>query len=148
MKKTCFLSIVMLLTVLIYGCSEDVDKSQVDFDLITSEKLSSDLDFSEPNIEKIGSHSDFEETWNMYGLEEKIPNVNLDEKSVYFIGINGSGSCPYTIEEIITSKDRKDLIVSFSSPDGNCTTDSIPYIYVFQIDKTVSEEIDNVKIVR
>lgn len=148
MKRIYLFPIILLLSVVIYGCSEDVDGNQVDFDLITSQKLSSDPDFGEPKIEKLSSQLKFEETWTMYRLEEKIPNVNFDEKNVYFIGINGSGSCPYTIEKIITSKDREDLIVSFSSPDENCTTDSVPYIYVIQIDKNTSEEINNVKVIR
>lgn len=147
MKRIYLLPIILLLSVLIYGCSEDVD-NQVDFDLITSEKLSSDADVRESKIEKISSQSEFEELWMLYRLEDKISNVNFDEKNVYFIRIDGSGSCPYTFEKIITSKDRRDLIVSLSSPDGNCTTDLVPYVYVIQIDKHISEEIDHLKIIK
>lgn len=149
MKKGCFISIILLLSVFVYGCSKGAESNQVDFDLIASEKTlpsESYFDFGESKIERSSSKSEFGDTWAMYGLEDKIPDVNFDDKSVYFIGVYESGSCPYTIEKIITSKDKESLIVSFSSPDGACTADANPRTFVIQIDKKTSEEIDNVKI--
>lgn len=149
MKRICIFSIILLLSKFAYGCSEDVKENRVDFDLIASERTSpSDYDFDDLKIEKSSNQLEFGKTWTMYRLEEKFPNVNFNEKDVYFICVNGSSSCPYTIERIIRSKDKRDLIVSLSSPDGDCTTDLAPRTIVIQIDKNTSEEINNLKIVK
>lgn len=148
MKRIYLFLIILLLSISLYGCSQDTKANQVDFDLIASEATSPVDDLDEPHIEKISDQSEFEATWTMYRLKDVIPHVNFDEKDVYFIMVNGSSSCPYTIETINTSKDKAELIVSLSSPDGNCTSDLVPRTIVIQTDKKITGHIDHAKIVR
>lgn len=77
----------------------------------------------------------FEQTWNVFGFEKEVPNIDLNEKDAFFIGILESGSCPYKIENIEISSDQQTLIVPLSETEGDCTSDATPRTFVIDRDK-------------
>ncbi len=148
------LALTLFMLLLLFGCSNDTNDSVV----IASEKtLPSnfhEIAFERETtplfqflVRKAVNQSEFEQTWSLYGFEDKIPNVNFDEKDVFFIGVHESGSCPYTIKNVELSSDNNTMTVLLSGPDGACTSDATPRTFVIQIDKEVSKGIENVVIV-
>jgi hypothetical protein len=168
-------SFVVLLS-LLFGCSNDTNdnqplsnekelqsntenKQQLDFVMIASEKTLPtnfhDIAFERKTdplfqylVRKVINQLSFEETWNLFGFENKIPNVDLDEKNVFFIGVHESGSCPYKIRNIELGSDNKTITVPLSEPGGVCTFDATPRSFVIEIDKEISKIIDSVVIVQ
>lgn len=144
--------IVLSIILLTVGCSADSKDiqsekvDQVNFELIASEKTlpSHTYEFSYQRTESpaytywvkiVSNQSDFEAAWNIYELEGKISDVDFDKKSVYFIGVQESGSCPYTENNIEVDSDNKTLQVLLTEPDGECTSDAAPRTFVIQGDK-------------
>lgn len=133
--------------------------NQINFGLIESEKTLP-TDFHEIAFKRdttplfyylvktVVNQTEFEETWNLYGFENKTPNVNFNKKDVIFIGVQESGSCPYKIENIEVSSDNKAIIVPLSQPDGACTDDATPRTFVIKVDKEVSVGLKNLIIIQ
>lgn len=154
-----FLALAVFLSLLfVFGCSNDTKDNQVSFGLIASEKsLPTDFDeiafkrdtipYSQYLVRKVVNQSEFEETWNLYGFENKTPNVDLNKKDVIFIGVQESGSCSYKIKNIELSSDNKAITVPLSKPDGACTDDATPRTFVIEIDKEISNFLESVVIV-
>lgn len=153
-NKSLF-ALTLFLLLLLFGCSNDTNDSGV----IASEKtLPSnfhEVAFERETtplfqflIRKAVNQSEFEQTWNLYGFEDKIPNVSFHEKDVFFIGVHESGSCPYKVKNVELSSDNNTMTVPLSEPDGACTSDATPRTFVIQIDKEVSKGIENVVIVQ
>lgn len=155
-----FIFLVLLLSLsLLFGCSNVTKENRVNFDLIASEKtLPSnfhDIAFERQEtpsfqylVKKITNQSDFEDTWHLYAFENKAPSIDFNENIVFFIGVQESGSCPYTLKNIKRSSDNKTMTVPLIGPDGDCTADATPRTFVIQIDKEISKEIENVVIVQ
>ena len=155
-----FLALAVFLSPLfIFGRSTNTEDNQINFSLIASEKsLPTDFDeiafkrdtipYFQYLVKKVVNQSEFEETWNMYGFENKTPNVDFNEKDVIFIGVQESGSCPYKIKNIELSSDNKDITVPLSKPDGFCTSDATPRTFVIQVNKEVSRDLKNAVIVK
>ncbi len=155
-----FLALAVFLSPLfVFGCSNDTEDNQINFSLIASEKsLPTDFDeiafkrdtipYFQYLVKKVVNQSEFEETWNMYGFENKTPNVDFNEKDVIFIGVQESGSCPYKTKNIELSSDNKDIRVPLSKPDGFCTSDATPRTFVIQVNKEVSRDLKNAVIVK
>ncbi|KAB8127476.1 hypothetical protein F9U64_17675 [Gracilibacillus oryzae] len=101
-------------------------------------------------IRKVVNQSEFEQTWDFYELENNIPNVNFTEKDVLFIGIQESGSCPYTIKEVELSSANNTMTVpiSYLKPQEECTTDASPRTFVIQIDKEKSKKVERLVVVQ
>lgn len=151
--------LVLLLVLLLSGCSNDSVDHLINFNLIASEKTLP-ANFHEIAYErettplfqflvrKIVSQSEFEKTWSLYGLEKKMPNIDFHEKDVFFIGVLESGSCPYEIKNVeINSEDNK-LTVALSEPEGACTSDATPRTFVIQVEKGITNNMDNIVIVQ
>ncbi len=147
---------VFLSLLFVFGCSKDEEEegNQINFNLIESEKtLPADFHeiayerdttpYFQYLVKKVANLSEFEETWNLYGFENKILDVDFNEKEIIFIGVQESGSCPYQIENIKVSPDKKALTVPLSEPDGACTSDATPRTFIIEIDKQVSEGLEN-----
>ncbi|MBS4192927.1 hypothetical protein KHA94_22690 [Bacillus sp. FJAT-49705] len=155
-----FLALAVFLSLLfVIGCSNNAEDNQINFGLIASEK-SLPMDFDEvafkrdtkPSfqylVKKVVNQSEFEETWNIYGFENKTPNVDFDEKDVIFIEVQESGSCPYKIKNIELNLDDKAITVPLSQPDGTCNSDATPRTFVIEVYKEVSRDLKSVVIVQ
>jgi PBP1b-binding outer membrane lipoprotein LpoB len=166
---------LLIVASLLFGCSNDTNdnesltkeketqpdtvNNQTDFELIASEKTLPanfyDIAFERETtpifqylFRKAVNQSEFEQTWNLYGIEKKIPNVDFNEKDVFFIGVHESGSCPYKIKDVEFSSDNTTMRVPLAEPEGACTSDATPRTFVIQIDKEISTEIENAVIVQ
>ncbi|WP_174732187.1 hypothetical protein [Mesobacillus harenae] len=149
-----FLALAMFLSLLLVGCSNDIDDNVVasektlpsNFHEIAFERETTPL--FQFLVRKTVNQSEFEQTWNLYGFESEIPNVDFNEKGAFFIGVNESGSCPYMIKNVELSSDNNTITVPLSEPKGDCTSDATPRTFVVQIDKGISKDIENVVIVQ
>ncbi|WP_163539794.1 hypothetical protein [Gracilibacillus sp. YIM 98692] len=99
-------------------------------------------------VKKVVNPSEFEQTWNLYGFENKIPNVDFNAIDIFFIGVSESGSCPYKIRDVELSSNNHTMTVPLSEPEGACTSDATPRTFVIEIDKEISTDIENVVIVK
>lgn len=155
-----FLALAVFLSLLfVFGCSNNAEDNQINFGLIASKK-SLPTDFDEmafkrdttPSfqylVKKVVNQSEFEETWNIYGFENKTPNVDFNEKDVIFIGVQESGSCSYKIKSIELNSDNKAITVPLSQLDGACTSDATPRTFVIEVNKEVSRDLKSVVIVQ
>lgn len=151
------LALALCISLVLSGCSNEPDTESNHKDVIASEKTLPE------NIHEVGfvretgpqfeymvkkavNSSEFEQTWDLYGFENKLPNINFKEKDVFFIGVYESGSCPYKIENVELSYDNKTITLPLSEPEGNCTSDATPRTFVIRVDKETSEKIENVVI--
>lgn len=161
------LSLVILLSLLL-GCSNDTNEkerqsneenNQFDFVVTASEKILPtnfhDIAFERKEtplfqylVRKSVNQLEFEEIWNLYGFENKTPDVDLKKKDVFFIGVHESGSCPYKISNIELSSDNKNITVSLSEPEGTCTSDATPRTFVIEIEKEISKDVESLVIVQ
>jgi hypothetical protein len=154
-----FLPLMILSLLFLFGCSQDQGNKEGDARLIASEKSlpanfhqiayeRNTTPFFQYLVRKTSSQTAFEETWGVFEFTSQQPKVDLSEKDILFVGIQESGSCPYEIETIETSSDKKEITVSLSEPEGACTDDATPRTFVIEIDKEVSQEVKNVVIVQ
>ncbi|WP_158232206.1 hypothetical protein [Sporosarcina sp. P20a] len=140
------------------GCSNDSKEiqskkiDQVNFELIASEKsLPSHIhEFAFQRkeapvytywVKMVSDESDFEVAWNIYEMEDDMPDVDFDKKNVYFIGVQESGSCPYTEKSIKVDSDSKTLQVLLTESEGECTSDATPRTFVIQGDKNMEKVV-------
>ncbi|WBL16610.1 hypothetical protein [Sutcliffiella sp. NC1] len=76
------------------------------------------------------------------------PNADFQEKSVVFIGLQESGSCPYKLKEITIDKAKKAITVPFSDTKGNCTADATPRTFVLELENEMIRDIEELIIVQ
>ncbi|PGT88996.1 MULTISPECIES: hypothetical protein [Bacillaceae] len=153
------LALAVFIPLLLFGCSNEptTESKPNDKDVVASEKTLPENfheiafvretgPMFEYMVKKSVNSSEFEQTWELYGFEKKLPSINFKEKDVFFIGVHESGSCPHKIENIEVSSDNKTMTLPLSEPEGNCTSDATPRTFVIQVDKETSEKIENVVI--
>lgn len=153
--KKLLLTLTLFISLLLFGCSNDTNVK----DVIASEKtLPSNFHetaferettpFFHFLVKKAINQLEFEQTWNLYGFESETPNVDLNEKDVFFIGVQESGSCPSKIKSVELSSDNNTMTLPLSELEGACTSDATPRTFVIQIDKGISKDIENIVIVQ
>ncbi|OLS35899.1 hypothetical protein [Bacillus sp. MRMR6] len=148
------LALAIFMSLLLVGCSNDSFANVVasektlpsNFHEIAFERDSTP--FFQYLVRKSVTRSEFEQTWNLYGFENKMPNIYFNKKDIFFIGVLESGSCPYTIKNVELSPDNRTMKVPLTEPEGACTSDATPRTFVVQIDKKISKDIVNVVIVQ
>lgn len=165
MKRIPWFMLVFVMVVLLVGCGkEDGDDSPddqydtIEFDVIASEKSLPD-NFHETSfareesplfqylIKKADNQADYEDIWNLYGLENDIPNVDFDRHSIIFVGVQESGSCPTEIKDLAISAENSTLAIFLLDPDGDCNADATPRSFVVKVEKAVIEEVDKVRMI-
>lgn len=152
------LSLLLLASLLLIlgSCSNDPKNNQQNFDIVASEKNlpanMHELAFQREEtpryhylVRMADNQSDFEDSWSLYGFEKQAPELEFKEKSVFFIGVYESGSCPSEIEKVELNADN--TTITIAHPDGNCTADATPRTFVIQIDKDKSNNIESVILV-
>ena len=147
-----------MLIFLLFGCSNDGEEN-VKFNVLASEKrLPANFDkiayerFTVPSfkylVKKAINQSEFEENWDLFGLEQPFPDVDFNEDVVFFIGLRESGSCESEIKNLqFVSKENK-LIIPISGPDGACTADASPKTFVIELEQELSYNINELIIVQ
>ena len=155
-KPFLFLVSFLLLPSL-FGCRNDSEDNQINFDFVASEKTlpanHDEIAYERETtpllqflVNKSVNQSEFEKTWNLYGLKKNIPSINFDEKDVFFIGIHESGSCPYKTKNVELRSENNTLTLSLAEPEGACTSDATPRTFVIGIEKEISKDIETVVI--
>lgn len=107
---------LVVMFILLVSC--DNDKGQ--YHLIASEKtLPSDfyetafqreeVPFFHYGLAKANNRTQYEEYWEIYQLEKNIPSIDFNEKSVFFIGLTESGSCPMELTDLKVNQDKKTM---------------------------------------
>ncbi len=147
--------LVLFLSFLLTGCSSGANDAE---SVIASEKTQPS-DFNElaytretvPHFQFMAKRaldqSQFEQTWDLFGFEGEMPNVDFDEKDVFFMGVHESSTCAVELGKIewITDDTMKVPVIE---PNGTCTADATPRTFVIQIDKEKSSELENLVIVQ
>ncbi|HHY20361.1 MAG TPA: hypothetical protein GX525_00445 [Bacilli bacterium] len=146
------LLIIFFMFFSLIGCSNSNDNMNI---LITEKSLPSYFDEVASKseqapqykylIKKVKTRLEYENEWKYFQLKNDIKDVDLANKDVIFIGLNESGSCPYGIEKL--SIDYNKLLVTLKLPDGDCTTDSTPRVFVIDIPKDISNQLSEVNII-
>jgi hypothetical protein len=156
--KKLLLTLGFLSLLLVFGCSNNAEDRQVNYDLIASEKtVPADFDkmafkrdtspYFQYLVKKIDNQLEFEETWNLYRFEKKVPRIDFSEKNIMFIGLKESGSCPYKIKKLELSSNKKAITLTLSKLDGACTADATPRTFVLEVNRKVFRDLKNVVIV-
>ncbi|MFO1444815.1 hypothetical protein KDN24_16740 [Bacillus sp. Bva_UNVM-123] len=96
---------------------------------------------------RVKDNEDYQEIWDTFQFEQDLKEVDLGKKDVIFLGLYESSSCPYSIKEINTVEKSKMKII-FSDIEGKCTADESPRSFVMVIDKTSSNNIQEVLLVQ
>lgn len=146
------LSLLLLVSLLLIlgGCSNDSKNNQQNFDLVASEKTlpanMRELAFEREEtpryhylVRMAENQSGFEDFWSLYGFKKQAPEIDFKDKSVLFIGVYESGSCPSEIENVESYADN--TTITIAHPNGNCTADATPRTFVIQIDKSEAKNI-------
>ncbi|KAB2332011.1 hypothetical protein [Bacillus mesophilum] len=157
MKSLLFLA---LCVPLLHGCGkehqgETSEAPQINFELIASEKtLSANVDEiafkrEEPPafqylIKAAYNPIDFEQFWNLFDFEKKIPKVDFESKNVMIVGLYES-SCPTHIEKIYNEQEM--LTITVASKENTCDELAAPRTFVIELDKGISESLQEVRIV-
>ncbi len=154
--------ILFLTSLVLLGCrngENHTEKDPVQNDLIASEKLFP-VNFHEMAFErkeppyfrylvrKVENESEFYNNWKLYGFENKYPDIDFNKHDVFFIGVEESGSCPFSIANIEISHDHNTITIPLSKAEGVCTDDATPRTFVLKIDKERTKEIETVVIVQ
>lgn len=143
MKTTNLLLLLALFSSLLWlsGCSDEAKNKLENYNLIASEKNLPENFYEiafqrkdtahspkyEYLVRKADNESDFEDLWKLYNFKKHAPELDFNDKSVFFIGVIESGS----------------LIGS----EGLCTDDISPRTFVIQMDKEKSKDVETVTIV-
>ncbi|KGP74389.1 hypothetical protein [Pontibacillus yanchengensis] len=99
-------------------------------------------------VKKADNKSGFEHLWSLYGLKDKLPNIDFNKHNVFFLGVQESGSCPYYINKGDIRIENNTMKVSLSQPEKACTSDATPRTFVIRIDQKISGNIKNVVMVQ
>ncbi len=140
----------MSLLLILGGCSNDSKNNQQNFDLVASEKTlpanMREMAFEREEtpryhylVRMAENQSGFEDFWSLYDFKNPAPELDFNEKNVFFIGAYESGSCPSNIEKVEPNSDN--ISITIAHPDGNCTADATPRTFVIQIDKAEAKNI-------
>ncbi|MFI8577152.1 hypothetical protein ACIGEL_15705 [Rossellomorea aquimaris] len=144
----------VIMFILLVSCGDDTDQ----YHLIASEKtLPSNfyetaiqrekVPFFHYGLAKADNQKDYEEYWGLYQLEKKIPSIDFNKKSVFFIGLTESGSCPMELTDLEVNQDKKTMTLFLNDSGGDCTSDATPRTFVIGIDEESSRDFKNVVIV-
>ncbi|MDW0109543.1 hypothetical protein [Sporosarcina aquimarina] len=156
MKKTLIL-IITCLAILVSGCTskEEEQQSPENANLVASEKtLPNDFE-STAAVQDPKNHvavrvtyqKDYEAAWQQFQLEGALPEVNLKENDLLFIGMFESSSCPYEIDTMNVEDGSKELTVNFSPLAEACTADLSPRNFVIAVQKQVASELGSILLV-
>lgn len=147
--------LVLFLSFLLTGCSSGANNAE---SVIASEKTLPS-DFYESAFERETTpqfqfmarravdQSQFEQSWDLYGFEGEMPNVDFEGKDVLFIGVHESGTCALEVGNIEWFNDIV-MQIPLIEPDSACTADATPRTFVIEIDKEKSSELENLVIVQ
>ncbi|WP_139785662.1 hypothetical protein [Cytobacillus gottheilii] len=141
------------------GCStedesETLEAPQINYKLATTEKTLP-ANFHEIAFEreeppafqylvKAAYNSvEFEQFWNLFDFEKKIPKVDFESKNVIFVGLHES-SCPYHIENI--SDEQNTLAITVDTNEDTCDDVASPRAFVIEVDKGTTASLQEVMI--
>ncbi|MGM0842322.1 MAG: hypothetical protein ACQEWE_16415 [Bacillota bacterium] len=145
---------LVIMFILLVSCGNDTGQ----YNLIASEKtLPSNfyetafqrekVPFFHYGLAKADNQKQYEENWGLYQLKKKIPSIDFNKMSVFFIGITESGSCPIELTDLEVNQDKKEMTLLLNDSGGDCTSDATPRTFVIGIDEESSRDLKNVVIV-
>ncbi|WOV85815.1 hypothetical protein PGH26_07745 [Sporosarcina jeotgali] len=153
MKKS-LLIIMSCLVIIVAGCTaqEKDQPSPENANLVASEKtLPSDFEhlaeLQEPEgyiAVRVQNQKGFEAMWQKFQFEGEIPEIDLKENDLFFIGMFESSSCPYEIDTMNVEAVSKELTVNFSPLAEACTADLSPRNFVIEVPKEFSSDLDSI----
>lgn len=153
MKNLLFF-IISCLVIIVAGCTaqEKDQPSPERANLVASEKtLPSEFErlagLQDPKgyvAVRVKNQGDYEAKWQKFQLEGEIPEVDLKENDLYFVGMFESSSCPYEIDTMNVKAGSKELTVNFSPLAEACTADLSPRNFVIAVQKEFSSDLNSV----
>lgn len=157
MKKLGLLALSFSL-LLVFGCNQKggTEKGSLEQSLIISEKslpnafeqMATEKDEQKYVVVRVKNAEDYQEMWRKFQIKEDLVAVDTDDKDILFIGLFESSSCPYDISDILDNTEKHELEVNLTTKNGNCTTDNSPRNFVLSIDKSVSDELSTLVLVK
>ncbi|WP_432355661.1 hypothetical protein [Sporosarcina sp. A2] len=152
MKKSLIL-IITCLAIIVAGCTskEKEQQSPESAHLVASEKtLPSGFEriagIQDPKnyvAVRVTNQQNYEAMWQQFHLEGGIPEVDLKENDLLFIGMFESSSCPYEIGTMNVEAVSKEITVNFSPLAEVCTADLSPRNFVIAVQKEFSGNLDS-----
>ncbi|WP_061808946.1 hypothetical protein [Rossellomorea vietnamensis] len=150
MKYAKQLLAIIAMFILLVSCTHDDGQ----YELIASEKslpadfyeiafVRKEVPFFYYGVTKAENQSQYEKSWDFYRLEKKRPSENFNEKNVFFIGLEESGSCPIELVDITVNSKNEAMTIELNDSGGACTADATPRTSVIEIDKDISKDLKN-----
>jgi len=114
----------------------------------TFEQMATEKDKQKFVVVRVKSKEDYQEMWRQFQIKEELVAIDTDDKDILFIGLFESSSCPYNISDILANTEKHELEVNLTSKNGNCTADNSPKNFVLTIDKSISDELSTLVLVK
>lgn len=91
-------------------------------------------------VKQATEQEQYEELWTYFRLQEEVPEVDLDVKSVMFFSLQESGTCPFELKgedvQLNPTTQTLEFEVSLASTEEEaCTTDATPRTFAFEVTK-------------
>ena len=93
-------------------------------------------------IKKSVNQKEYKKNWNYFRLKKAKPKIDFKKKTLYFLGLYESGSCPIHLEKIKVNSEQKKLNLALKSDNGVCTGDASPRTFVIKVDKKISKNVN------
>jgi hypothetical protein len=119
---------VIAVLILLVSCTHDNGR----YKRIASEKslpnnfyeiafVREEVPFFHYGVTKAEEKSQYEKSWGFYRLEKKSLSVNFNDKNVFFIGLEESGSCPIELQDIKVNSKNEAMTIKLNDSGGICT---------------------------
>lgn len=91
-------------------------------------------------VKQATEQEQYKELWTYFRLQEEVPEVDLDVKSVMFFSLQESGTCPFELKgedvQLNPTTQTLEFEVSLANTEEEaCTTDATPRTFVFEVTK-------------
>ena len=156
MKKTLIIMLTCL-ALIVAGCTskENEQQSSESANLVASEKTLPSGFESIAGVQDPKNHfavlvtnqEEYEAMWQQFQLDGEIPEVDLKENDLLFIGMFESSSCPYEIDTMDAEPGTKELTINFSPLADACTADLSPRSFVIAVQQEISSQLDTLLLV-
>ncbi|WP_026703103.1 hypothetical protein [Salibacterium aidingense] len=145
-RKASYLLSLFITFVLLSACGESGESNNRSLNY--GQLLAEESTGGAPNLEvyRVFEQGEFEEKWEYFKLSTTMPSVDWEESAVLFIATNESSSCPIEIETIDINSSNKAIHFQIEDISGFCNDDANPKTFVIEMERSVIEETEQIKL--
>ncbi len=136
----CLIVFIIVICVLFFSVNKHNDAEVILSDkTIPSVQLVHDAPYT---IKKSVNQEEYKKNWDYFRLKKAKPKIDFKKKTLYFLGLYESGSCPIHLEKMNVNSEQKELTLSLKNDNGVCTDDASPRTFVIKVDKKISKNVN------